>query len=317
MQLIECQNISKTYLPNTEALKGVTFDIGPAEFIVLAGPNGAGKTTLLKMLYGELQPTVGKLKVNVPLEKVGVMPQEFSLFEELNVWEHTYYLALLKGIEKAKSRELAESVLTRLGMWNKKNTIVRNLSGGQKRLLCACQALTGKNDLLILDEPTIEVDVENRRAMYALLEESRNEGVSILYTTHFLDEIEPWVDRLILINRGQLLYEAPPSIIPIMYSIDLTGLVVRNTILLICLSNDTFIVMSDIPPPITENKMEPMMILGQSAFDEIKRRGVIMDSGMNIVINIYVKGRLKNHFAYIFAIVIMFVNLIKHPSLGN
>ena len=211
MQLIECQNLSKTYLPNTAALKGVTFNIGPAEFIVLAGPNGAGKTTLLRMLYGELQPTVGELKVNVPLEKVGVMPQEFSLFEELTVWEHTYYLALLKGIEKVKSRELAESVLTRLGLWNNKDTIVRNLSGGQKRLLCACQALTGKNDLLILDEPTIEVDIENRRAMYALLEESRNEGVSILYTTHFLDEIEPWVDRLILINQGQLLYDGPPS----------------------------------------------------------------------------------------------------------
>ncbi len=209
--MIECRNISKTYLPDTTALKNVSFDIGPAEFIVLAGPNGAGKTTLLRMLYGELQPTAGELKVNVPLEKVGVMPQEFSLFEELTVWEHTYYLALLKGIEKKKSKELVESVLTRLGLWNMKDTIVRDLSGGQKRLLCACQALTGKNDLLILDEPTIEIDVENRRSIYALLEASRDEGVSILYTTHFLDEIEPWIDRLILINQGQLLYDGSPS----------------------------------------------------------------------------------------------------------
>ncbi len=209
--MLECRNISKTYLPNTTALKNVSFDIGPAEFIVLAGPNGAGKTTLLRMLYGELQPTAGELKVNVPLEKVGVMPQEFSLFEELTVWEHAYYLALLKGIEKKKSRELVESVLTRLGLWTMKNTIVRDLSGGQKRLLCACQALTGKNDLLILDEPTIEIDVENRRSIYALLEASRDEGVSILYTTHFLDEIEPWIDRLILINRGQLLYDGSPG----------------------------------------------------------------------------------------------------------
>ena len=112
-------------------------------------------------------------------------------------------------------------------------------------------------------------------------------------------------------------YEAPPSMIPIMYSIDLTGLVVRNTILLICLSNDTFTVMSAIPPPITENKIEPMMILGQSIFDEIKSRGVITDSGINIVINMYVRGRLKNHLAYIFAIVIMFVDLIENLSSGS
>lgn len=209
--LISCENISKTYLPDVIALTNISFKIDSGEFIILAGPNGAGKTTLLKLLYGELEPTTGTLRVNVPLGRIGVMPQEITLFEELTTWEHTYYLSLLKGIEKTKCKIYAENVLRNLGLWSKKDTIVKKLSGGQKRLLCASQALVGENYFLMLDEPTIQVDVENRLAMYNMLEELKKTGVSILYTTHFLDEIGQRVDRLILLNHGQILYDGLPD----------------------------------------------------------------------------------------------------------
>ena len=132
--LISCENISKTYLPDVIALTNISFKIDSGEFIILAGPNGAGKTTLLKLLYGELEPTTGTLRVNVPLGRIGVMPQEITLFEELTTWEHTYYLSLLKGIEKTKCKIYAENVLRNLGLWSKKDTTVKKLSGGQKRL---------------------------------------------------------------------------------------------------------------------------------------------------------------------------------------
>ena len=211
MALVEIDDVSKTYSSDKIALNGVSIDINRSEFVVIAGPNGAGKTTLMKLIYGELSPDRGKIRLNVPVGKIGVMPQEFTLFEELTSEEHISYLTQLKGIPKQRSLEITRGIIKKLGLEQEKDRIVRYLSGGQKKLVCFGQALAGDNEILILDEPTAGIDVENRNALHTYLDELRKLGTTILYTTHFLDEIESWASRLVMLNKGSSIYDGSPN----------------------------------------------------------------------------------------------------------
>jgi ABC-2 type transport system ATP-binding protein len=218
MYSIECINLSKVYENDLEALKNVNLKIKSGCFCVIAGPNGAGKTTLVRAIYGEVAPTKGDISIRIENDSyspedykskkyMGIMPQEIQLYEDLTVWEHVYYFALLKQIPKDQAAESSRQILIDLDLWSRKNTLIRDLSGGLKQLVCLAQALTGENKILILDESTTGLDVEKRQKVFALLEDYTKKGSTIVYTTHYLDEIEPWVDQIVILNDGKIIYD--------------------------------------------------------------------------------------------------------------
>jgi len=200
--------IRATYLAkrygDIQALKGVTLEIMRGEFCVIAGPNGAGKTTFLRILYGDAGPSDGKIFLAPLSAPMGVMPQEAGLYEDLSVWEHVYYLTLLKGAKNCK--ESAEWAIRVAGLEKMKKTLIRDLSGGYKRRVSLAQALAGSNDLLLLDEPTSGLDPEARKMMLDSIKDLHKKGATIVFTTHYLDEIEREVDRLVIFNEGEIIH---------------------------------------------------------------------------------------------------------------
>lgn len=200
--------IRATYLAkrygDIQALKGVTLEIMRGEFCVIAGPNGAGKTTFLRILYGDAGPSDGKIFLAPLSAPMGVMPQEAGLYEDLSVWEHVYYLTLLKEAKNCK--ESAERAIRVAGLEKVKKTLIRDLSGGYKRRVGLAQALAGSDDLLLLDEPTLGLDPEARKMMLDSIKDLHKKGATIVFTTHYLDEIEREVDRLVIFNEGEIIH---------------------------------------------------------------------------------------------------------------
>jgi len=200
--------IRATYLAkrygDIQALKGVTLEIMRGEFCVIAGPNGAGKTTFLRILYGDAGPSDGKIFLAPLSAPMGVMPQEAGLYEDLTVWEHVYYLTLLKEAKNCK--ESAERAIRVAGLEKVKKTLIRDLSGGYKRRVGLAQALAGSDDLLLLDEPTLGLDPEARKMMLDSIKDLHKKGATIVFTTHYLDEIEREVDRLVIFNEGEIIH---------------------------------------------------------------------------------------------------------------
>jgi len=174
------------------------------EFCVIAGPNGAGKSTFLRILYGEVEPSEGEMSLAEMPTPMGVMPQEAGLYDDLSVWEHVYYLTLLKGVKR--SEESAEGAIRALGLEDVKRKLIRELSGGYKRRVSLAQALAGSEDLLLLDEPTSGLDPEARIRMLDVVRELHRKGTTIVFTTHYLDEVESEVDRLVIFNKGEVVY---------------------------------------------------------------------------------------------------------------
>ena len=200
--------IRATYLAkrygDIKALKGINLEIMSGEVCVIAGPNGAGKTTFLRILYGDAGPSDGKIFLAPLSAPMGVMPQEAGLYEDLTVWEHVYYLTLLKEAKNCK--ESAEWAIRVAGLEKMKKTLIRDLSGGYKRRVSLAQALAGSNDLLLLDEPTSGLDPEARKMMLDSIKDLHKKGATIVFTTHYLDEIEREVDRLVIFNEGEIIH---------------------------------------------------------------------------------------------------------------
>ena len=201
--VIKITNLSKRY-GDIKALKGINLEIMSGEFCVIAGPNGAGKTTFLRILYGDTGPSDGKIFLALPSTPMGVMPQEAGLYEDLTVWEHVYYLTLLKEAKNCK--ESAERAIRVAGLEKVKKTLIRDLSGGYKRRVGLAQALAGSDDLLLLDEPTLGLDPEARKMMLDSIKDLHKKGATIVFTTHYLDEIEREVDRLVIFNEGEIIH---------------------------------------------------------------------------------------------------------------
>ena len=213
------ENLKKTYTragKSTEALKGVSFDVRPGEIFGLLGPNGAGKTTLISiattlekassgdiLVFGD---SVTKNATSTKL-KLGVVPQEvvssgFFNLEELLVYHSGYY-----GIRDNLPR--IRELLARLSLTEHKGKMMRQLSGGMKRRMMIAKALVHSPKILLLDEPTAGVDVELRNQLWELIRQLRSEGVSIILTTHYLQEAESLCDRVGIINKGELNYVGP------------------------------------------------------------------------------------------------------------
>lgn len=216
MYAIEIKQLTKTYANGIEALKGIDLTVKTGDFFALLGANGAGKSTTIGLITSLLTKTAGEIRIHgYDLDReselakscIGVVPQEISL----NIFETCEQILLNQagyyGISRAKARPRAEALLEQLGLADKRNSIVRHLSGGMKRRLMIARALVHKPQVLILDEPTAGVDVEIRRSMWAFLKRTNAEGTTIILTTHYLEEAEQLCKNIAIIDKGRIVKE--------------------------------------------------------------------------------------------------------------
>ena len=210
---LKITGLKKTYKGGLVALKGVDFDVQQGDFFGLLGPNGAGKTTIIGIISSLVNKTAGSVSIfghdldNNPAAAkacLGLVPQEFNfnMFEpvvEVVANQAGYY-----GIERKEAFERAEKYLNHLDLWDKRQVMARNLSGGMKRRLMIARALVHEPKLLILDEPTAGVDIEIRRSMWQFLREINAAGTTIILTTHYLEEAESLCRNIAIINEGEL-----------------------------------------------------------------------------------------------------------------
>jgi ABC-2 type transport system ATP-binding protein len=209
--IISVANISKTYASGFRALKGISLDIRRGEIFGLLGPNGAGKTTLISIICGIVNPSEGTVTVaghdiirdyRVTRAMIGLVPQELTTDAFETVWATVNFSRGLFG--KKKNPGYVEKVLKALSLWDKKDNKIMTLSGGMKRRVLIAKALAHEPQILFLDEPTAGVDVERRKDMWQVVRELRASGVTIILTTHYLDEAEEMADRIGFINHGEL-----------------------------------------------------------------------------------------------------------------
>ena len=209
--LISINNLSKVFDNNFTALKNVNLDIQKGEIIAMLGPNGAGKTTLISIICGIVNPSSGTVTVDgydiikdyrETRSKIGLVPQELTLEAFETVFNNVSYSRGLYG--KAPNPEHIEKILKDLSLWDKKDIGLRQLSGGMKRRVLIAKALSHEPSILFLDEPTAGVDVELRKDMWNVVETLRNSGVTIILTTHYIQEAEAIADRVAVINQGEI-----------------------------------------------------------------------------------------------------------------
>ena len=210
--IISIQNLSKTYASGFQALKNVSLDIRRGEIFALLGPNGAGKTTLISITCGIVNPSEGRVLADghdvvtdfrAARELIGLVPQELTTDAFESVWNTCRFSRGLFG--KPSDPALIEKVLKDLSLWDKKDSKIMTLSGGMKRRVLIAKALSHEPNILFLDEPTAGVDVELRRDMWRMVRALRETGVTIILTTHYIDEAEQMADRIGVINKGELI----------------------------------------------------------------------------------------------------------------
>jgi ABC-2 type transport system ATP-binding protein len=209
--VIQISGLTKKYASGLEALKNVSLEIRKGEIFALLGPNGAGKTTLINIVCGIVTPSSGSVRVDghdilrdyrITRAKIGLVPQELhtDMFE--TVWGTVRFSRGLFG--RAPSPGHLERVLRELSLWEKRDDKIMTLSGGMKRRVLIAKALAHEPEILFLDEPTAGVDVELRRDMWALVRALRAGGVTIILTTHYIEEAEEMADRIGVVNKGEL-----------------------------------------------------------------------------------------------------------------
>jgi len=213
MQPIICaSNVTKKYASGLQALKGVSLDIRQGEIFALLGPNGAGKTTLIGIICGIVNATGGTVTVGghdiykhyrAARSQIGLVPQELTTDTFETVWNTTSFSRGLFGLKPNPAH--IEKVLRDLSLWDRRNSKILTLSGGMKRRVMIAKALAHEPQILFLDEPTAGVDVELRKGMWQVIRELRARGVTIILTTHYIDEAEEMADRIGVINRGEVI----------------------------------------------------------------------------------------------------------------
>ena len=214
MNALEISGLKKTYQGGVEALKGIDLTVKQGDFFALLGPNGAGKSTTIGVISSLVNKSAGKVKVfgydiDSDLEQakaqLGLVPQEFNFSQFEKVIQIVTHQAGFYGVPKAEAKIRAEKYLRQLDLWEKRDMAARTLSGGMKRRLMIARALMHEPKLLILDEPTAGVDIEIRRSMWTFLKELNEQGVSIILTTHYLEEAEMLCRNIGIIDKGRLI----------------------------------------------------------------------------------------------------------------
>src|SRR5476649_1609700 len=209
---LSISNLTKTYASGLQALRGIDLEIRKGEILALLGPNGAGKTTLISIVCGIVTASSGSVTVDghdivgdyrKSRSLIGLVPQELTTDAFETVWDTVSFSRGLFG--KAPDPAHIEKTLKALSLWDKKDSRIRTLSGGMKRRVMIAKALSHEPQILFLDEPTAGVDVELRRDMWQLVRELRDTGVTVILTTHYIEEAEEMADRIGVITKGQLL----------------------------------------------------------------------------------------------------------------
>ncbi|KJG57781.1 ABC transporter [Photobacterium kishitanii] len=213
MNALEIKNVSKTYKGGVKALKNMSLNVEQGDFFALLGPNGAGKSTTIGIISSLVNKTSGAVSIfgyDLDTQKVdaknqlGLVPQEFNFNPFETVEQIVVNQAGFYGVERSLAKQRAQKYLTQLDLWGKRHDRARNLSGGMKRRLMIARALMHEPKLLILDEPTAGVDIELRRSMWTFLQRINREGVTIILTTHYLEEAEMLCRNIGIINHGEL-----------------------------------------------------------------------------------------------------------------
>ena len=209
---IRINNLSKVFDNGFEALKNINLDIKKGEIFAMLGPNGAGKTTLISIICGIVRLSSGKVTgddldiikdYRLTRSKIGLVPQELTLEQFESVFNNVSYSRGLYG--KKPNPDYIEKILKDLSLWDKKDLSLRQLSGGMKRRVLIAKALSHEPSILFLDEPTAGVDVELRKDMWKIVEDLRKTGVTIILTTHYIEEAEAIADRVGVINQGEII----------------------------------------------------------------------------------------------------------------
>ena len=210
--IIKIQSLNKVYGSDFEALKGVNLDIRRGEVLALLGPNGAGKTTLISAICGIVRPSSGVITVDghdiqrnfrITRSLIGLVPQELTTDSFETVWNTVSFSRGLFWKEPCPDH--IEAVLRSLSLWDKRDNMLRTLSGGMKRRVLIAKALSHEPRILFLDEPTAGVDVSLRKDMWKIVEDLKTQGVTIILTTHYIEEAEEIADRIGVINHGKLI----------------------------------------------------------------------------------------------------------------
>ena len=214
---LEIKNLSKTYSNDVRALRGIDLSVERGDFFALLGPNGAGKSTTIGILFSLINKSGGTIEVcGIDIDEnfseakrlIGIVPQEFNfnVFEKVRnivVTQGGYY-----GLPRAIAEERADKYLKKLGLWDKRNDIGRELSGGMKRRLMIARALVHEPELLVLDEPTAGVDIEMRREMWNFLRDLNENDTTIILTTHYLEEAEMLCRNIAIIDQGAIVHHS-------------------------------------------------------------------------------------------------------------
>ena len=209
---ITIKNLSKVYDNGFNALKDINLEVKKGEILAMLGPNGAGKTTLISIICGIVKPSAGEVTIDQfniiddyreTRSRIGMVPQELNLETFETVFDTVSYSRGLYG--KSPNPRHIEKILKDLSLWDKKNTRLKELSGGMKRRVLIAKALSHEPKILFLDEPTAGVDVELRKDMWLVVEDLRQTGVTIILTTHYIEEAEAIADRVAVINQGEII----------------------------------------------------------------------------------------------------------------
>src|SRR6266436_2022664 len=218
--IISVSNLTKTYASGLQALRRIDLQIRKGEIFALLGPNGAGKTTLISLVCGIVTPTEGTVLVDgqdivrnyrAARSTIGLVPQELSIYAFESVWSNVNFSRGLFG--RAPNPAFVEKLLRDLSLWDKRKDKIMTLSGGMKRRVMIAKALSHEPQILFLDEPTAGVDVELRRDMWQMVRRLRESGVTIILTTHYIEEAEEMADRIGVISKGELLVVEDKSLL--------------------------------------------------------------------------------------------------------
>ncbi len=210
---VQVANLVKTFGKN-EAVKGVSFTIGKGEIFGLLGPNGAGKSTTINMMCGYLEPTSGDAVIDgisvtkEPIQVkriIGVVPQEIALYKDLNSMENLEFFGEIYGLPAKERKERSEELLHFVGLYEHRNEPIKAFSGGMQRRINMVIALIHRPNFLLMDEPTVGVDPQSRENIFNTIEQLRDQGTTILYTTHYMEEAERLCSHIAIMDEGRII----------------------------------------------------------------------------------------------------------------
>lgn len=217
--MIKVSNLSKSF-NNLQAVKNISFTIEEGEIFGLLGPNGAGKSTIINMLSSILKSDSGTISLNgIDLstniksckQLIGIVPQEISLYDEFSAYDNLLFFGKLYEVDSKILKTRIDSILSLIGLADRKNDLIKNYSGGMKRRINIAAALLHQPKILLMDEPTVGVDPQSRNRIFEVIEKLNDQGITIIYTTHYMEEVERLCNRIAIMDHGEIIAQGTIS----------------------------------------------------------------------------------------------------------